>query len=102
VTRLANVWHLAETPSGPYAHQLDPDELDAYVAQEMADDPALPRGVAEAEAVGAACERIRRELGFPKNGRWVDREGWQSALSYGEPHPKFLEKATVVRQGVDP
>jgi hypothetical protein len=99
--RFGNVWHLARTPTGLHAHQLDPAALEAYVEQEMAGDPDLSRAIAEAEAIGAACETLRGELGFPKNMRWVDRDGWDSSVGEGDPHPTYLAGATVVRQGAE-
>lgn len=86
----ANWWHMAQTPNGPYAHQLDPVELDTRAAAEMADDPHLDEAAALSEVLAAAGEEIRVSLGFPRNGRWVTRDEWDSSASVGEPHPKFL------------
>lgn len=96
---IGNVWHLAQTPAGKHAHQLDPVALEPLVEAELAADPELDRATAEAEVLAEEAERIRRELGFPKAGRWFNREGWDSNLSFGEPHPKFLAEATVHRIG---
>lgn len=96
---IGNVWHLAQTPTGLHAHQLDPVALEALVVAELEADPELDRATAEAEVLGDEAERIRRELDFPKAGRWFAREGWDSNLSFGEPHPKFLAEAAVHRVG---
>jgi len=86
-----NWWHYAATPDGPYAHQLDPTALAAYIERECATDPELSPAHAEAEACGLAAEEIRAALNFPPNGRWVARSGWDSGLSRGEPHPNYLK-----------
>ena len=96
---IGNWWHLAQTPDGPHAHQLDPVALQAEAEQRMAEDPELLELQAEAEVIGDEAERIRTELGFPPKGRWVMRAGWDSSLSMGEPHPSFLARATVHRVG---
>lgn len=96
---IGNVWHLAETPTGNHAHQLDPVAIEERVLAEMATDPELDRATAEAEILGEEAERIRRELDFPRGGRWINREGWFSHVSNGEPHPKYLDAATVHRVG---
>lgn len=94
---IGNWWHLAQTPDGMHAHQLDPVALQALVDAELAADPELDEATAEAEVLGEEAERIRAELGFPPKGRWISRTGWSSSLSQGEPHPSFLEAATVHR-----
>jgi len=99
---IANWWHLALTPDGRHAHQLDPVALQDAVDAELLADPDLDAGTAEAEVLAEEAERIRRDLGFPKGNRWVGRPGWDSALSQGEPHPNFLASATVHRGGEEP
>jgi hypothetical protein len=94
---VGNWWHLAETPSGRHAHQLDPIALQGLIDAELAADPNLDAATAEAEVLGDEAERIRRELGFPSRARWLSREGWSSSLSQGEPHASFLAVATVHR-----
>lgn len=85
-----NFWHLAQTPDGPHAHQLDPIALQAWARAEMDLDPQLDEQTAMAEAQGFAADQIRAALGFPRNGRWYSRPGWDSSVSQGEPHPNFL------------
>lgn len=92
-----NWWHVARTPHGIHAHQLDPVAVLAEVDRRRAEDPQLGQDEALAEVLGDEAERIRAQLGFPIKGRWVMRAGWDSQLSQGEPHPRLLQRATVHR-----
>lgn len=98
---LAGWWHLAQTPTGPHAHQLDPVAMQTEADRRVAEDPELTREYAEAEVLGDEAERIRTELGFPPRGRWMSRPPWDSAISQGEPHPNYLATATVHRVGAE-
>jgi len=92
-----NWWHLAQTPDGAHAHQLDQAVLQEAMDELMADDPDLTEAEAEGEVLEDAAVAIRAGLGFPPRARWVNRAGWDSQLSIGEPHPSFLASATVHR-----
>jgi hypothetical protein len=94
---VGNWWHVAHTPDGIWAHQIDPVEAEEQAQALMAQDPELGYDEAVAEVLGDVAAGIRAELGFPPKGRWVTRAGWDSQLTLGEPHPKLLAKATVVR-----
>jgi hypothetical protein len=69
-----NWWHIARTPDGVYATELDTDDVDEQ---------------------GVRAALIRSELDFPED--WVTADGWDSQLSQGEPHPSLLAHATVTR-----
>lgn len=90
-----NWWHLAITPTGRHARQLDHVAVLAEAEALVAEDPELELAHAVTEVLGSRAEAHRTELGFPPNGRWVSRGGWDSSLSQGTPHPKFLDGATV-------
>lgn len=94
---IGNWWHLTQTPTGTHAHQLDPVALQAEVDRRVAGDSELSEAAAEAEVLADEADRIRAELGFPIKGRWVSRPEWDSQLSQGDPHPRFLAQATVHR-----
>lgn len=85
-------YHIARTPGGLYVHRLDPIRLDELAVAEMTDDPELSRADADADVLGDAAEAIRRGLGFPARARWASREGWDSQVTAGEPHPKLMEQ----------
>lgn len=90
-----NWWHLAQTPTGFHAHHVDPEELGELVEADRAADPEVSEQAAVADALGDLAEAIRRSLDFPPRNRWHDRDGWYSSITQGEPHPKYLEKATI-------
>lgn len=93
---VGNWWHLAQTPTGRHARQLDPVAVEEEVARRRAEDADLGYDEAVAEVLGDRAAAHRDELGFPPKGRWVMRDGWDSQLSQGEPHPSFLGGATTV------
>jgi hypothetical protein len=84
-------YHLARTPRGLYVHRIDPLKVSARVDELRATDPELSEEEATAEVHGEYAEAIRALLGFPPRGRWITRDGWQSVLSTGTPHPSVLE-----------
>lgn len=95
---VGNWWHLAQTPDGVHARQFDPTAIQAEAEALVVEDPELTHDEAVAELLAARAEAHRAELGFPPNGRWVNRPQWDSSLTEGEPHPTFLARATVSRE----
>lgn len=85
-------YHIARTPNGFYVHRLNPIEVLDRAGQLRQEDPELSEPEAIAEVHGEIAEQIRTALGFPVKGRWFNREGWDSSLSVGEPHPTMMEK----------
>lgn len=79
-----DVWHIADTPDGVVIHQI------VGVRNGAEGDEALE------DTHGLIAEQIRQELGFPEG--WNTADGWNSALSYGEPHPKTMNKAYAIRR----
>lgn len=82
--------HIAQTPSGYHAHRLDPVGILGRAGAMRADDPELSEADAIAEIHGEVAEAIRSQLGFPIRGRWFNREGWNSSLTVGVPHPQLM------------
>lgn len=68
-------WLILHTPDGPHVWDLgDPDDTTR----------------------GELVERARTLIGFPVAESWLsDYEHWHPMLSYGDPHPTLLAKATV-------
>jgi hypothetical protein len=93
-----NLWHIAHTPTGSHVRQLNPVSLREDALARTKGDPELSYSDAVSEILSERAAAHRAELGFPVNGRWVQREGWDSQISDGEPHPSLLERATVTRE----
>jgi hypothetical protein len=92
-------YHVARTPEGYYVHRLDPIKVDARADALRKADPDLPEDKAVSEAIGEYVEAIRDGLGFAPRGRWLDRPGWASHISPGEPHPEMM--ATQLNPNID-
>lgn len=93
-----NWWHIAHTPTGVHARQINPVSLMTEAQKLVDEDPELVLDEAVAEVLGDRAEAHRQELGFPIKGRWVMRTDWDSQLSQGEPHSKLLATATVTQE----
>lgn len=93
-----NWWHIAQTPTGVHARQINPISLMIDAQKLVDEDPELVFEAAVSEVLEDRVEAHRRELGFPVRGRWVTRAGWDSSLTRGEPHGKLLESATVTQE----
>ena len=85
-------YHIARTPTGFYVHRLDPLKVVERVEALRKGDPQLSEVDAVAEVQGEYAEAIRASLGFAPRGRWQQRDGWQSVLSPGTPHPSIMER----------
>lgn len=92
---LLDYYHIAQTPSGVHIHRLDPLAVLERAKALRADDPELTEPEAVAEVHGEIVDAIRTSLGFPIRGRWFSRDGWDSQLTVGEPHPTLMAAATV-------
>lgn len=92
---LLDYHHIARTPDGVHVHRLDPLVVLARANALRADDPDLTEAEAIAEVHGEIVEAIHKMLGFPIRGRWFSRDGWDSQLSVGTPHPTLMAAATV-------
>lgn len=79
-----DVWHIAHTPDGVVIHQIV-GVRNGATGDEAAED-----------TWGPIAEQIRQDLGFPDD--WNTAKGWNSALSYGAPHPKTMAAAISVHK----
>lgn len=96
---VAEVWHIADTPSGVVLHCFS----GKYVAGRANDILARHQDAEEittAEAVAMAqadlASEVRSALNFPED--WVPAEEWNSAMTYGEPHPRKVAQAIKVQR----
>lgn len=90
---VVDVWHIADTPSGVVIHQFTAK----YVAG-RANEILSHQDVEVSEAIGLAhtdlAGEVRSSLDFPED--WVPAPEWNSAMSYGEPHPSTMDRAIRV------
>lgn len=93
-------YHIARTPAGIYVHRLSPTQEAERAAALRAADPDLTAAEAAEEARSDVLDAIRDSLGFPPRGRWVHRDGWDSSVSMGEPHPRDI-MAVRVNEDID-
>jgi hypothetical protein len=90
---VADVWHVADTPKGVVIVQFTARYVAGRANEILSHqdvEPSEAVGLAHAELAGEA----RAELDFPED--WVPAPKWNSALSYGEPHPHTMAKAVRV------
>lgn len=90
-------WHLARTPDGLHAHDIDA-QVQARVAELLAAEPGRDSQDAEATAVGEVIAGNHARLGFPTEWWTRAAEGWDSSVSHGEPHEKTLAAAVAVHR----
>lgn len=91
-----DVWHVAHTPSEIVVHHISGTAVDSKVAAKATSRSIKgeDHGHNRAVAHGDFAQVIRTQLGFPED--WNALEGWNSALTYGEPHPSLMARARVV------
>jgi hypothetical protein len=92
---VAEVWHIADTPSGVVLHCFS-GKCVAVKANEILRHQDIETSEAVALAYADLATQVRQELGFPED--WVPAEEWNSAMSYGEPHPRKVAQAIRVQR----